>query len=111
MAGRWQPYPNEPRVRDLTDCLHDLQERTIAALATKDEAGAQRLLHELDTVRGRLDQLTAALLQDHALAPHWVEHTETGAEIGAAGCLECGNNIPSGESACSYCGWTYQADG
>ena len=110
MAGQWQPYPNHPRVWELTSLLANLQERAAQALAAGDSA-ATGLLDEIRAARERLEEVTAALLQDESLVPRWVGHTEADAAAGAIPCLECGNNVPAGEVTCSYCGWSYQAPG
>ncbi len=110
MRGRWQPYPDEPQVRELTDRLYDLRERAVAAMGAGDYAATQRLLRDLDAIRQRLEEVTAAIVRDNALAPRWVEHTEADAEARAIPCNECGNNISATESRCSYCGWTYLTD-
>jgi hypothetical protein len=85
----------------------DLQERILEAMKYGDSSVTQRIYNELQFCREQLDELTAALLCDESLVPRWVGHTEADATSGAVPCLECGNNIPAGESICSYCRWTY----
>ncbi len=109
MGAPWQPYPNHPQIRELTELLSDLQERAVQAALAGDLASAGRLTRERQAARARLEVLTAALLRDESLTPRWVAHTEADAAGGAAPCLECGNNIPAGEPRCAYCGWTYLA--
>ena len=109
MHGQWQPYPNHPQVQELTGLLEELQEQAIMAVAAGNLRTAQRLTAEFQDARGRLDELTASLLMDESLAPRWVAHIEEDAASGAIPCLACGNNVPGGESHCSYCGWTYSA--
>jgi hypothetical protein len=110
VRGRWQPYPNHPRVRELTALLADLQEQALGAVAAGEHDSAWRLLGQRAAAQARLEELTAALLRDETLVPRWVEHREADAGEGAVPCLECGNTIPARQSACSYCGWTYAAE-
>jgi hypothetical protein len=107
MHGQWQPYPNHPQVQEVTGHLADLRERALQALIAGDSLSARRLLDERQAVQERLEEITAALLRDESLVPRWIRHTDADAVNGAVACLECGNNVPAGESRCSYCGWTY----
>jgi hypothetical protein len=110
MRGQWQPYPNNPEVLELTRRLEDLKEQSLDAVTMGDIPSARRLWEEREAIQERLDELNAGLLRNDTLVPRWIVHTEENAAAGAIPCLECGNNIPAGESCCSYCGWTYQAD-
>jgi len=110
VAEQWQPYPNHPLMRELTQAVADLQERVLAAIIGGDKAAVSGLIHDKEVSRNRLRDLTAELLQDDRQSPRWVPHTDADAEAGAMPCIECGNNIPAGETRCSYCGWTYLSD-
>jgi hypothetical protein len=108
--GQWQPYPNHPQVRELTDRLDHLQEKIEREFMT-DLSVPELLLAERQAAEARLEQVTSALLRDDTLVPHWVAHRGVELAGGATPCLDCGNNIPQGESTCSYCGWTYLGEG
>jgi hypothetical protein len=110
MHRPWQPYANHPQVRELTRLIAELQERALEALVAKDTPTAKRLFDDIEAGRERLAKLTTTLLRDETLNPRWSWHTEADAAAGAVPCLDCGNNMPAGESCCSYCGWTYLAD-
>jgi hypothetical protein len=110
VRGQWQPYPNHPKVKELTQAIAAFSETILAAIISGDKKGVRGLIQDKEDSSNRLRDLTAELLQDDRQCPRWLPHTDADADAGATLCMDCGNNIPAGETRCSYCGWTYLSD-
>lgn len=107
MHRQWQPYPNHPHVRALTERIDRFLNQLGDALTATDWATLAALAADRRVAEAELAKVTEALIRDPNLTPRWVAYSEADAEHGAAPCCECGNKISATENACSYCGWTY----